>query len=136
MSRARKAVAYVALFHVGMGLSLFFGPHAPGIPDHALLYDLLPWPSRAALWVTLGIVAALVSMRSVRWGWVLLSIMPAQRLVGHAYSAYAWLVPGIPQGLPSAFADVIIWASVLLLIRHLAGWPDLSAVRTGESRQA
>ena len=126
MRRARKAIAYLALFHAGMGLSILIGPHSLGVPDHAILYDLMPWGVRGGLWLGFGILAALASLRSVRWGWVLLSVMPAQRLVGHAWSALAYLIPGVPDGLPSAFADVIVWGAVLLLIRHLAGWPDLT----------
>ena len=57
MRRARKAIAYLALFHAGMGLSILIGPHSLGVPDHAILYDLMPWPIRAGLWLGLGILA-------------------------------------------------------------------------------
>lgn len=61
MSRARKAVAYLALFHAGMGLSILTGPHPLGVPDHAILYDLMPWGVRGGLWLGFGILAALAA---------------------------------------------------------------------------
>lgn len=131
MNRARTAILYMALFHVGMGFALLTGPPSADVPDQAILYTLMPLPVRAALWVGFGVMAALVSLRAVRWGWVLLSMMPAQRLVGHAFSTYAWFDPGGATGMANAWAEALSWAAVLLLIRHLAGWPDLT-VSTAE----
>ena len=126
MNRARTAILYMALFHVGMGLGLTTRPWSVDVPDQAILDTLIPITIRAIMWVAFGVLAVLVSLRSVRWGWVLLSVMPAQRMVGHAVSAYAWISPGGHSGLPSAWTDMLLWAAVLLLIRHLAGWPDLT----------
>lgn len=131
MNRARTAILYLSLFHVGTGLSLLAGRHGVDVPDQAIVDTLIPLTIRAIMWVGFGVSAVLVSLRSVRWGWVLLSVMPAQRLVGHIVSTFAWIYPDGYSGLSTAWIDVLLWTAFLLLIRHLAGWPDLT-VATAE----
>jgi len=128
--RHRTMILFLALIHIGMGLTILLGPHSPRVPDYAILFELLPFWAREVAWFFFAAVAiALSYTRYDKISWVLLSVMPAQRVVGHAWSALMWIVPGAPGGLASSVGNLVVWTSLLLLIWYMAGAPNLNAER-------
>ena len=101
-------------------------------PTRGVLYELVPWPMRAAGWLFFGILSPLlVASRHRVTGLILISLMPAQRLISHVFAAGAvgWPTDSI-SGDPSSLGSAVVWASVLWLIREVAGWPDLEGRTT------
>lgn len=128
--RHRTMIIFLVMIHVGMGVTILLGPHEPHVPDYAILFELLPYWARETAWF--GFAAAATAMSYTRYykiSWVLLSVMPAQRAVGHAWSALMWIIPGAPGGLASSFGNLVVWTSLLLLIWYMAGVPNLNAER-------
>ena len=125
MSRQLHAVLALAVLHLGMGLRVILGDHVEHDPNRAVLFELMGWELRATLWITLGIAAVIVARWRIGIAWVLLVLMPVQRLVGWAWSVVAWIVPGLPDGTTTSVGESLIWAGILGLIVTLAGWPDV-----------
>lgn len=126
LGRRRAVVILFGLIHVGQGLILL---HDPGrfLPDDAVFYaTFFPLPLRVGLWVGTGALTITFAAfrRTERWAWGVIAVMPAERLIGHAWSLVAWLTPGIPGGSEWAAAYVLFWGGLLGVLLILSGWRD------------
>ena len=92
--------------------------------DDAVSFSLWPTPIRIAIWVSAGLVAlAAVAWPQLRHvAFAALGLALAQRLVGHAWSLVAWIMPGAPGGDPWAWAWVTWWGCLLWLLWLIARW--------------
>ena len=92
-----------------------------------LAYEAVPIPVRVALWVGTALLAFVASMR-LRWqdyGWLALTIMPAERALSHLWSLGHGLIPGEPPGTTWAgIASALLWAGITHLVLIMAGWDE------------
>ena len=71
------------------------------IPARAVLYEVWPVDLRVWLWLALGLTAVILAWTPWRrYGWIAVVVMPAQRLLSHAWSLWHYLAPGWPPGMP------------------------------------
>lgn len=123
--RARVALATVGVMLLARGGDVWLDWAGFPDPGRAILYEAWPATLRASLWVTTGvIVLALAPTRLHRWGWLVACLMPAQRVVSHAYSLAHLAIPGYPPGAFSSAPALLYWLAIINMCLLLAGWPD------------
>lgn len=111
---------------------------APAIdPDAAILHELIPTHIRVWLWVGTGTAVAICGAinRWQVWGFLIAMLMPIERMVSHAWSWQAYLIPGGPGGSPGAWALTLRWACVVALLLLMARWREGSPGRLALTRQ-
>lgn len=123
--RARVALATVGVMLLARGGDVWLDWHGFPDPGRAIFYEAWPGTLRASLWMTSGaIVLVLAPTRLHRWGWLVACLMPVQRVVAHAYSLAALVIPGYPPGAAASAPALLYWLTIIALFLVLAGWPD------------
>ncbi len=126
-----KAPRRVRVLRVLAGLWLLMGivvavtEHAIN-PADAIAYEAIPIPVRVAGWVGPALVAFVASLRLrwQDWGWLALTLMPAERAISHAWSVLQSLIPGEPPGTREGVFSLLLWVGITHLILILAGWDE------------
>ncbi len=125
-SRRTWVLILFGIFHLGYAAATLTIRSSDINPGDAILFELLPVPIRAVAWSTLGLIAISSAplRRYQKLGWVAAMIMPAERSIGHAWSAIMYYIPGYPPGLVHAPAEFLVWVSLSGVVLITAGWPE------------
>lgn len=133
--RKRLVLSALAMMQLAFAISSALNPFTSEEPGRALIFEMIPLPWRLSLWIIFGVVAsALAITRAHRAGWVLIMVMPTTRLLGNAWSALMFIIPGWPPGTVEALPNTFFWAAWTILVWALAGWPDLNVHTKGMRR--
>ena len=88
------------------------------IPEHGVLFEMIPSHWRVVMWLTCGAVA-LLGATFRRWqtaGFVAAVAMPIERSLGYLWSWGETFYPAPPPGNPEGYLDALVWLMIVFLI--------------------
>lgn len=109
------ALLWLALLHFAMAARI---DERAIIPEHGVLFELMPSALRVALWLTCGAVALLGATfrRCQTAGFVAVVVMPIERMFGYLWSWGETYYPAPPPGNPGGILDALVWLMIVFLI--------------------
>ena len=135
--RRGSILATLGIMWMIRGLTL---PAGPGrlLPDEAILYELwLSLDARIVAWMLTGAVAFILSrsIKSQKFGWAVICVMPFERAIGHAWSFICWVVPGAPGGEYWSGLLSLYWVGLIIMLFIVSRWPEVEVEVRGKGNE-